>query len=379
MRTIRETVQLVRTGKVEATRLVKNALKRTESEADLNAFTLLNAKAAIARAARIDAEIATGESLGPLAGIPVVIKDNMNVAGLDTTAGTPGIRYQPDQSALVVKRLIEADAIVLGKTNLHELAFGVTSINAAFGAVRNAADPRCFAGGSSGGTATAVAADLCLAGLGSDTAGSVRLPAALCGAVGYRPTTWSVSPDGVVPSVPTFDVVGPITRCVEDAAMIYSIMTNSLVPEPRPVSELRIGLASPYILDLEPNVQRAFDNAMDRLNRAGVTIVNVDLAAISENSFGIGFPIGFYEMRRALTRFLQSMQTQASLETVVDRVASEDVRSVYLDSVLGSGAPSQRAYDEAIARIPMLRTRYREILEAHRLDAIAFPTSPLQA
>lgn len=379
MRTIRETVQLVHAGKTEATKLVKKALQRTESEADLNAFICLNARAAIARAARIDAEIATGQSKGPLAGVPIVIKDNINVAGLDTTAGTPGIRYRPDRNALVVNRLLQADAIVLGKANMHELAFGVTSINAAFGAIRNAADQRCFAGGSSGGTATAVAADLCLAGLGSDTAGSVRLPAALCGVVGYRPTTWSTSADGVVPSVPTFDVAGPIARCVEDAALIYSIMTDSLVPEPRSVSSLRIGLASPYILDLAPEVKSAFEHAIDRLRRAGVTLVNVDMAAISENSFDIGFPVGFYEMRRALPRFLQTVQPDTSLEAVVDRIASEDVREVYIRSVLGSDAPTQRAYDEAIARIAMLRTRYREILEAHRLDAIAFPTSPLPA
>lgn len=180
-----------------------------------------------------------------------MIKDNTNLKGTPTTAGTPGIHFVPTTSAPVAAHLEDANATLIGKTNMHELAFGVTSNNAAFGTVRNAVDPSCFPGGSSGGTATAIAAGIVPGGLGTDTAGSVRVPAALCGIAGFRPTTCSVDQEGVVPSAPTFDVVGPLARDVGDTATLFAVMTKTERLEPvgldgRPDQDqhvLSIGLA----------------------------------------------------------------------------------------------------------------------------------------
>ncbi|MEM7444644.1 MAG: amidase family protein [Pseudomonadota bacterium] len=376
---IAELASMVRQGDVSATSLTEAALEAAEKNASLNAFIYLDGDRAIASARGIDARIAQGEAVGPLAGVPIAIKDNMNWAGARTTAGTPAIDYVAPSSAPVVERLEEAGAIIIGKTNMHELAFGVTSNNAAFGVVRNAADPSRFPGGSSGGTATAIAAGIVPAGLGSDTAGSVRLPAALCGIVGFRPTTWRIDPKGVVPSVPTFDVVGPMAGTVADTALLDAVLTGGSVPARRDIEGLRFGVPTPYVQNLSPGVATAFDAARAQLTSAGVDLVEIDLSAIAGASFEVGFTVGFFEMRTRLTDFLAKFQPGTSLEDVVERIASPDVKAVYVGSVLGDGAPTQDAYDTAIARIEQIRANYLAILDAHQLDAVIFPTAALEA
>ena len=355
--------------------LTEAALAAAEAHTALNAFITLDKEGALARARELDASGAQGA----LAGVPLVVKDNTNVAGLRTTAGTPAIDYVPPVSAPVVARLEAAQAIVIGKTNMHELAFGVTSNNGAFGAVRNAADPSRIPGGSSGGTATAIAAGIAPAGLGTDTAGSVRLPAALCGVVGFRPTTWRVDQAGVVPSVPSFDVIGPMAGNVADTALLYDVMTEGPAPARRDAGSLRLGVARPYVEDLSPGVAAAFDRSLEKLRSAGATLVEIDLSEISKASFEIGFPVGFYEMKRALPAYLAAHQPHTSLQEVVDRIASPDVKGVYLNAVLGEGAPSEAAYRDALGRIAGVRERYLKVLDDQKIDAVLFPTAALEA
>ncbi len=378
-RALAELARMVRQGEVTASTLVDQALRRADAHAALNAFITLDRDGARAKARRIDETFAKGDDVGSLAGVPIVVKDNIDVAGLRTTAGTPGIDLVAEQSAPIVARLEAAKAIVIGKTNMHELAFGVTSNNAAYGAVRNAIDPTRFPGGSSGGTATAIAAGIVSAGLGTDTGGSVRQPAALCSVVGFRPTTGRVDQEGVVPSIPTLDVAGPMARTVADVAILNAIMNDSPLPDRRHAQSLRLGIASPQAEGLSTGVAGAFGAAVSRLRRGGATLVDVDLSAIVTACFEIGFSIGFHEMNSAMTAFLARYQPQTSLEQLVDQIASPDVKAVYTTSVLGEGAPTDTAYREAIGRIGEIRRDYLRLLGDHALDAVIFPTAPLEA
>ena len=178
------------------------------------------------------------ESGGRLAGLPVPVKDNFDTADMPTTGGTPGLRdHRPRHNAPVVQRLIDEGACIMGKLNMHELAYGITSNNGAFGAVRNPYDPSRIPGGSSGGSGAAVAARMAPVALGSDTGGSVRIPAALCGVAGMRPTTGRYSQAGVVPISHTRDTAGPLARSVADLALFDSVITG--VPNDLPTIPLR--------------------------------------------------------------------------------------------------------------------------------------------
>jgi mandelamide amidase len=378
-RSVAELAKRVRRGSISASALVDAALERADVHAALNAFITIDRDGARSRARRIDGLVAAGDRLGPLAGVPIVVKDNINVAGMTTTAGTRGIGFVAETSAPVVARLEAADAIVIGKTNMHELAFGVTSDNAAFGAVRNAADPARYPGGSSGGTATAVAAGIVPAGLGTDTGGSVRLPAALCGVVGFRPTSGGIDLTGVVPSIPTLDVVGPMGRIVADAALLFAVMADAPMPEQGALSGRRFGVAKPQRDGLSPGVAGAFDAAVSTLRRAGATLVDVDLGPIVTACFQIGFSIGFHEMKTAMVAFLAPYQPQTHLRDVVDKIASEDVKAVYASAVIGENAPTEAAYREAVGWIPEIRRQYLKLLDDNALDAVIFPTAPLEA
>ncbi|MCH8072508.1 MAG: indole acetimide hydrolase, partial [Proteobacteria bacterium] len=191
---------MMRAGETSSARIVAELLRRAGEAQSLNAFITIDAEGALARAEELDQMRSQGEILGPLHGLPLVVKDNIHVAGLPNTAGTPGLReFTPAADNAVIAALLDAGALIIGKTNMHELAFGITSDNAAFGAVANPFDTTTFAGGSSGGTASAIAAGVAPAGLGTDTGGSVRIPAALTGTAGFRPSNGRYPLSGVTP------------------------------------------------------------------------------------------------------------------------------------------------------------------------------------
>ncbi|MGI9473348.1 MAG: amidase family protein [Rubripirellula sp.] len=376
--TIDRIAKRVRSGDVSATRVIEEALERAVASDRLNAFITLDTTGALKKAGQIDSRSSAAHS-GDLLGVPIVVKDNIDVANLRTTAGTPGIDYVPVVSAPMVARLEKAGAIVIGKTNMHELAFGVTSNNQCFGAVRNPSDPTRFPGGSSGGTAAAIAAGIVPAGLGTDTAGSVRDPAALCGVAGFRPTTWQVAQEGVVPSAPTFDVVGSMASRVADLAILNTVMTDCPTPAQLDAKGLRFGVATPQTDNLSDGVAAAFDTACSRLSVAGISLVDVNLSSIVEQSFDIGYPIAFYEMKREMTAFLKKKQPQTRFVELVEKIASEDVKAIYLDSVVGDNGPTEAAYLQAIGRIDHIRRDYAKILDSLELDGVLWPTVPLEA
>jgi aspartyl-tRNA(Asn)/glutamyl-tRNA(Gln) amidotransferase subunit A len=245
------------------------------------AFITVTADEAMRDAREADREIAAGRDRGPLHGIPVSLKDLIDQEGTPTTAGS---RVRPTTpvaaDAVVTSRLRAAGAVFVGKTNLHEFAFGTTSEDSAFGAVRHPIDPSRAAGGSSGGSAVAVATGMSLVSIGTDTGGSVRIPSAACGLVGLKGGFGEVPCEGVVPLSESMDHVGPLARTVADAAATFSVLIRGAArpPVPAPVNRLRLGRLVGYFEELlSPAVREAYGHALERLHAAGARVEEVSL------------------------------------------------------------------------------------------------------
>jgi aspartyl-tRNA(Asn)/glutamyl-tRNA(Gln) amidotransferase subunit A len=280
---IRELATRLRDGRTTSEALVETCLVAIASrDGELNAFITVLADDARARALRADQERASGVDLGPLHGIPISVKDLIDLEGVPTTAASrvrSGHRAPSDAAAL--GRLRAAGAVFIGKANLHEFAFGTTGDDSAYGPTRNPHAPDRIAGGSSSGSAVSVATGMAVASVGTDTGGSIRIPAAACGVVGLKPTFGEVSCDGVVPLGPTLDHVGPLGRTVDDVALVYQALAGlELSGATGSSGETPVRLAVPraYFLDvLDDEVRRQFERLLDRLRATGCAIDDVDI------------------------------------------------------------------------------------------------------
>ncbi|MGX1309606.1 Asp-tRNA(Asn)/Glu-tRNA(Gln) amidotransferase A subunit family amidase [Amorphus suaedae] len=381
--TVREAAAAIRAGQVTSVQLVEALAKAAEAHDDLNAFITLDVNAAEAAAAEADERLARDEAADqPLLGVPLVIKDNIIVKGLPTTGGTPALEtFVSEANAPVIERLEAAGAIILGKTNMHELAFGITSANAHFGAVGNAYDATRSAGGSSGGTGAAVAAHLAPGGLGTDTGGSVRIPAAFNGIAGLRPTVGRYPTSGIVPISHTRDTPGPIARTVDDLVLLDGAITGgATVLDPVALDGVRLGVAEAFTGGLSKEVQGVWDAAVAKLEAAGATLVPVEMPDVMALNEQIGFPVALYEVARDLPAFLDAWKAGASLQDVADGVASPDVKFVFDNFVVGDKQMPEAAYAAAIGVLrPQLQTLYAETFAANHLDALVFPTTILAA
>lgn len=286
-----EQIELVRMRAVTVRELVTAHIERSEeSQERLNAYIMIDRDQALMRAEIIDRRLFAGEEAGPLAGLTVALKDVIDQKGLPTTGGSSFYRQVPDHSATVVERLEDAGAVVIGRTGLHEFAFGFSSENDWFGPVRNPWDTDTSPGGSSGGSAAAVAAGLSAIAIGTDTGGSVRVPAAVCGVVGLKVTHGRVPLTGVFPLAPSLDTVGPLARTVGDAALAYRTMAGhdpsdpySLiepVKDPSPdasIDGLVIGVPHPWVdHPVDPALRAAFDAALGRMAGLGAEIRHLE-------------------------------------------------------------------------------------------------------
>jgi aspartyl-tRNA(Asn)/glutamyl-tRNA(Gln) amidotransferase subunit A len=285
---------LIRKRKISPVELTEFFLERiSRFNRSLNAFITVTGEFARKQARQAEREIAGGKYRGPLHGIPVTLKDLFYTAGIRTTAGSKILRnFIPRENAFVVDRLFKAGAILLGKTNLHEFAYGVTSINPHFGPVRNPWDPDRIAGGSSGGSAAAVSAGLCLASLGTDTGGSIRIPSSACGIVGLKPTRGLVSLEGVVPLAFSLDHAGPMCRSVRDAGTLLNALTGETPGNPvnylRDISGgvrgLRIGLPVFFYKGVEKEVRSKVLEAGRAFEEMGARLQEVNLKGIEDTA-----------------------------------------------------------------------------------------------
>src|SRR5918994_7371803 len=299
-RTLAALATALRERRLSPVEVVGALLERIETvDKELNAFITVLPQRALEEAARAEKEILHGEYRGPLHGIPVGLKDLIYTKGVRTTMGSAFFEdHVPDHNATVVSKLEEAGAIIIGKTNTHEFAYGPTGDGAYFGPTRNPHDPTRIPGGSSGGSGAAVAAELCYAALGSDTAASVRVPAALCGTVGMKPTFGRVSKSGVFPLAWTLDHVGPLTRTVEDNAFLLNALAGYDAQDPFSVDRLAedftrnlrcsvrggsVGVpVNHYFANVESEVEERVREATEVFRSLGVEVREIEIPYLPE-------------------------------------------------------------------------------------------------
>jgi Asp-tRNA(Asn)/Glu-tRNA(Gln) amidotransferase A subunit family amidase len=375
-----EAVARMSQGALTAERYALALLARCRTAKALNAFITLEPDRVLEDARTRDRERLAGAKPGPLFGLPVPVKDSVNTRDYPTTGGTPALRhFRPKDDAPVVAALRGAGAIVLGKTNLHELSYGWTSNNLAFGAVRNPYDVSRIPGGSSGGTAAAIAARLAPLGVAEDTEGSIRVPAAFCGIAGFRPTTGRYPTRGCVPISPLFDQVGPHARSVADLALFDSVVADDWQRlDATPLEGIRLGVVRDYwFTDLDPEVERLTELALARLKDAGVQVVDTQLPGLASLIDLTTDIVQNHDVRVALARFLKEYGAGVDFDTLVAQ-ASPDIQRVFRSDVLPGGANfvAEPAYAAARDRyLPALRNLYLDYFARTHVAAMVFPTT----
>ncbi|NBS57172.1 MAG: indoleacetamide hydrolase [Betaproteobacteria bacterium] len=375
-----EAAAQIRAGTLTSEALVSALAVRIERGGQFNAFISFDRDAALAKARDLDRLAQKKQFKGPLHGVPIVVKDNIHVAGFANTAGTPALKgFRPSANAPVIEALVNAGAIIIGKTNLHELAFGITSNNAQFGAVANAYDPTRFAGGSSGGNGAAIALRMAPAGIGSDTGGSVRIPAALNGIAGLRPTKGRYSTEGVTPISTTRDTLGSMARSFADLALLDGVITGSKGPTmPANLERIRIGVERAYFFNnLDTETAELTERALWRLKAEGAEIVEIEMPGLAD-LMKMALPIPPYEAQRAIAAYLEKYRAGVDLAQLTAQIASPDVKAVFENAVLpgSKGAPSDAAYRDAMHKArPGLAALYAQTFRKYRISAIAFPTT----
>ncbi|XP_018914459.2 indoleacetamide hydrolase, partial [Bemisia tabaci] len=382
-----ETIAAIKNKSVTAREYISSVLNRAEKTESLNAFINLLPDYALSTADKVDSAIAAGNP-PPLAGLAIVVKDNINLAGFPTTAGTAALQHhRPSTTAPSLEKLIAAGAIVIGKTNLHELSLGVTSTNLQPFAnpVRNPYDRNRTVGGSSGGTAVAIASRVVTCGLGTDTGGSLRIPAALTGIVGFRPSVGNGGierryhdSDTVVPLSSTRDTVGPMGRSVSEISLLSSIITG----QPRVIATelrgLRFGVPPVLWSGLDEEVNRISAEARMKLLKAGVILVDDDIPNLLSFDKAVGGIIVSHEAKSAIPAYLAASNiSNVSLRDIYDGIASPDVKAVF-KTILN--CTHEREYREIMTVTrPALQKLYADYFSQKRVDAIMCPTTILPA
>ncbi|HEV3039614.1 MAG TPA: Asp-tRNA(Asn)/Glu-tRNA(Gln) amidotransferase subunit GatA [Candidatus Angelobacter sp.] len=402
------TVDSTRTAIAEkrfpASLVVEEFYKKIKAEnGEINAYITLSEEQALQQAKRVEDLAAKGAPLPPLAGVPIAIKDVMVTKGIRSTAGSKVLEnFIPPYDCTAVKRLQDAGAIILGKTNCDEFAMGSSNENSAYGPVRNPRDKSRVPGGSSGGSAAAVAADMAIAALGSDTGGSIRQPASFCGVVGLMPTYGRVSRYGLIAFASSLDHIGPLTKTVQDAALLLQIIAghdpldstsaDSPVPDyvrelEKPIRGLKLGVPKEYFAEgLDREVRTAVETAIQQLAHNGCEIVPISLPhtayaiptyyviATAEASANLARYDGVrYGQRSAKSRTLADMYRKSRDEGF----GAEVKRRI----ILGTYALSSGYYDAYYLKAQKFRTLLARDFEQafQQVDAIVTPTAPTAA
>lgn len=398
-----EIAAAVRSGSLSAREVVDDHLARiAERDGEINAFNLVTADQARQAAKEVDEQVAKGIDPGPLAGVPIALKDNLCTRGIPTTCSSRILEnWSPPYDATVVKKLAQSGAISLGKTNLDEFAMGSSTENSAFGPTRNPRNPDYVPGGSSGGSAAAVAASFAPLSLGSDTGGSIRQPAALCGVVGVKPTYGRVSRYGLVAFASSLDQIGPFATTVADAALLYDVIAGHdpmdstsiagdyepVLPElQKGVEGLRVGLVSELLGEgIAPDVRARVESAANALQNAGAIIdeVSVPAAAYGLSAYYLIAPaeassnLARYDGVRYGLRVDAATTAEMNAATRTAGFGDEVKRRI----MLGTYALSAGYFDAYYGKALKVRTLImRDFDAAYRnFDVLLSPTSPTTA
>jgi len=395
-----ELVDAVRAGSLGATEVVEAYVEQIEvQEPEIRAFLSLDLERALARARSLDEARAHGETLGPLAGVPIALKDNLTTLAFPTTAASRILEgWHPPYDATVVSRVEAAGAIVLGKTNLDEFAMGSSTENSAYQVTRNPWDLDRVPGGSSGGSAAAVGARMALVALGSDTGGSIRQPAALCGVVGFKPTYGRVSRYGLLAFASSLDQIGPIATSVTDAAILLAAISGQdpmdatslpLGPtEPDPTVELRglrVGVVANLMAHATPAVQEAVSAGVGLLEGLGAKVDTIELPALE---FGLSayYVVAPAEASSNLARYdgvrYGLRVPGATVEEMMTNTRTRGFGAeVKRRIMLGTYVLSAGYYDAFYVTAQRVRTLVKQAFaEAYqRFDVLVSPTSPTTA
>ena len=397
-----ETRELLASNQTTAVELTQHYLDRIkEANTELNAFITINDHA-IKQAKEVDAKIAKTGQVDFLEGVPVAIKDTIVTKGLRTTAGSQILdNYLPPYDATVINKLKERGAIILGKTNCDEFAMGSSNENSGYGPVKNPHDINKVPGGSSGGSAAAVAADLCVYALGTDTGGSVRQPASFCGVVGLKPTYGRVSLNGLIAMVSSFDQVGPLTKTVEDSAIILEAIagqcpydSTSLAADvanyskniKSDISKMRIALPKQYLSDdLPADIRQQMLSSIEKFTDQGVTIEEIDLPLL-DKALAVYYTIMPAEVSANLARFdgvrygnvaEADELWEVYKQTRGKRFGAEVKRRILIGTYVLSAGYYDAYYKKALQVQRMLKAEFNKVWQNY--DAIISPTAPTTA
>ena len=371
-RTIAELARALRAREVTAEAVTEHALQHiAEGNPSINAFITVQAAGAIDQARAADRDLAAGRDRGPLQGVPISLKDILDVADTPTTAASR-VRdgHVAREDAEVVKRLRQQGAVFVGKTNLHEFALGTTNEDSAYGPVRHPLDPNRSPGGSSGGSAASVLADMAFASVGTDTGGSIRIPSAACGLVGLKPAIGEVPTTGVVPLSRTMDHVGPLCRSVEDATILYEVLrapAGAKAParrsEGRDARGMRVRvLRGHFSALLDTQVASAFEAACERLRGAGVALEDAEIAHASD----VAAIYVHIVLAEAAAYHAKTLESRPQDYTTNVRLRLEMGRYILAED-----------YVRALRGRDLLRTEVDATLDG--FDALLLPTLPVPA
>lgn len=374
--------EAIASEKATAADISEEVISRVVSGQGLEAFISFEPDILRDAALAADQAVQRGDPLGPLHGVPVALKDNIEAVGYANTGGTPALKaYHPQNNATVTQRLIDAGAIIAGKLNMDELAGGGTTNNPTFGRTRNPYKTEHIPGGSSGGAAAAVGGRLVPAALGTDTAGSIRTPAAYCGVAGLRPTQKRVPNNGILPLALSRDTCGPIATTVADVALIDGVIAADHTPlTVLSLKGVRLGLpTTTFQENLSPAVGARLDEVIECLEEEGVVFVREDvpdLATLVEETSLITLGGAF---RGDMEAYLRERNTGVSFEALADQIANSFVRG-WIEPYLSPTADIIKSYETTkTTAMPKLKQAFESYLKKHRLDAILFPTSPVTA
>ena len=371
-----EVVDQLRRGELLAETYAQHVLRRCEAQKNLNAFISLDAAQLLESAHQCDLLRRAGKPLRMLHGLPVPVKDSFNTRQLPTTSGTGALRtFRPREDAPLIRQLVGQGALLLGKTNLMELSLGWTSNNKIFGAVHNPYDLARIPGGSSGGSAAAVAGRIAPLAVGEDTLGSIRVPASICGVCGFRPTVGRYPTDGVMPITPRWDAPGPLARTVADLILFDAAMRGRATAlRATPLAGVRMALPPDYLAGVDGEVERLIRAAARTLEKAGATLVPAALPDAMQDDRKLVASIQAFEIISNQMRYLEQSGSALRFEELFAGM-SPALQKRYQSDFLSGGANaiSVQARDEWLVRLEAMRSAMRAYFADHKIAALAYP------